>query len=168
MSFTSIFVHHSFTVTPPTPGFRLFFIRQKINKQKNRDNSIQSAPSPYLWYSLTHVHRSIGYHNRNPQSLCESVGRLMYLRVYDSRDTSCKSAPSPSLWHSLTHAHITLPTSTVTPHSSRSHVLRSFGFLCVWSGLHPPASWPLGRVLLYVYPHNPVYPSRFRSLRFGV
>ncbi len=29
--------------------------------------------SPSLFYSLTHVHRSIGYHNRNPQSLVESA-----------------------------------------------------------------------------------------------
>ncbi len=55
--------------------------------------------------SLTHAHRSIGYHNRNPQSLAESVTRLMYLRVYDNRDRSNQSAPSPSLCYSLTHTH---------------------------------------------------------------
>jgi hypothetical protein len=55
--------------------------------------------------SLTHAHRSIDYHNRNPQSLAESDVRLMYLRVYDSRDSSRQPAPSPSLCYSLTHAH---------------------------------------------------------------
>jgi hypothetical protein len=78
----------------------------------NRDSSRQPAPSPSLYYSLTNSHRSIGYHNHNPQPLTESTVRLMYLRVYDSRDRSHHSAPSPSLYYSLTHSHITLPTST--------------------------------------------------------
>jgi hypothetical protein len=70
----------------------------------NRDSSHQSAPSPSLYYSLTHAHRTIGYHNRNPQPLVESATRLLYLRVYDSRDSSHQSAPSPSLCYSLTQA----------------------------------------------------------------
>ena len=43
-----------------------------------------------LYYSFTHAHRSIGYHNIIPQSQAESTVRLMYqimlmyLRVYDS------------------------------------------------------------------------------------
>ncbi len=78
-----------------------------------RDTFRQSAPSPSLDYSLTYAHRSIGYRNRNPQSLAESAVRLMHLRVYDSRDSSHQSAPSPSLYYSLTHAHITLPTPTL-------------------------------------------------------
>ena len=87
------------------PSDFAFFIRQKRNKQKNRDNSIQSPPSPYICYSFTHTHRSIGYRNHNPQSLGESTvrlmyllvydirasSRLMYLRVYDNRDSSYKS-----------------------------------------------------------------------------
>ena len=43
-----------------------------------------------------------------------------------------------------------------TAHSprSRSHALRYFGFLSVWSDLQSPAVWQLGLGLLYVYPHN--------------
>jgi hypothetical protein len=66
-----------------------------------------------LHYSLTHSHRSIGYRNRNPQSLIESAVRLMYLRVYDNRDNSHQSVSSPSLSYSLTHTHNTLPTPTI-------------------------------------------------------
>jgi hypothetical protein len=92
----------------------------------SRDSSHLSevVPSPVLCYSLTHAHRSIGYHNHNPQSLSESVvhtERLMYLRVYDSRDSSCKPVPSLSVCDSLTHAHSTLPTtSTILTIFSRS------------------------------------------------
>ncbi len=71
----------------------------------SRHSSRQSAPSPSLCYSLTHAHRSIGYRNRNPQSLDDSTVRLMYLRVYDSRHSSHQPSPSPSLCYSLTHAH---------------------------------------------------------------
>jgi hypothetical protein len=71
----------------------------------SRDSSRQPAPSPSLCYSLTHAHRSIGYHNRNPQPLVDSVVRLMYLRVYDSRDISHQPPPSPSPCYPLTHAH---------------------------------------------------------------
>ena len=69
----------------------------------NRDSSWKSAPSPTLCYSITHAHRSIGYHNLNPESLTESTERLMYLRVYDSRDSSRQTAPSPSVCYSFTH-----------------------------------------------------------------
>jgi hypothetical protein len=79
----------------------------------NRDSSRQPAPSPSLYYSLTHAHRFIGYRNRNPQSLADSVARLMNLRVYDNRDNSHQSAPSPSLCYSFRHAHSTLPTATL-------------------------------------------------------
>ncbi len=79
----------------------------------SRDSSRQLAPSPSLYYSLTHVHRSIGYRHRNPQVLVDSASRLMYSRVYDNRDSSHQSAPSPSLHSSLTHAHSTLPTPTL-------------------------------------------------------
>jgi hypothetical protein len=71
----------------------------------NRDTSRQPAPSLSLCYSLTHPHRSIGYHNPNPQPLADSAARLMYLCVYDNRDSSRQTAPSPSLCYSLTHAH---------------------------------------------------------------
>jgi hypothetical protein len=67
----------------------------------NRNSSRQSAPSPSLAYSLTHVHRSIGYRNRNPQLLSESAVRLMYFRVYDSRDNSRQPfTPRPYVPHS--------------------------------------------------------------------
>ena len=71
----------------------------------SRDRSRQTTPSPSLCHYLTHEHRSIGYPNRNPQSLDESTTRLMYLRVYDSRPGSRQPAPSPSLVYSLTHTH---------------------------------------------------------------
>jgi hypothetical protein len=47
----------------------------------------------------------MGYRNRNPHLLSESVTRLMYLRVSDNRDISCQSAPSPSLSYSFTFPH---------------------------------------------------------------
>jgi hypothetical protein len=72
----------------------------------SRDSSCKTAPSPSLWHSLTHAHRSIGYRNIH-QALSESVANLMYLRVYASRDSSCKIAPSPSLCCSLTSSHST-------------------------------------------------------------
>jgi hypothetical protein len=79
--------------------------------------------------------------------------RLMYLRVYDShwQHSSYKTAPSPSVCYSITHE------------------LRSFGFFRVWSSYNL-ILWDhwLGIVLLYVYPHNPVYKRCFRSLRFRV
>ena len=79
----------------------------------SRDSSWKPVSSPSVWYSLTHPHRSIGYRNRNPQPLTESVVRLMNLRVYDNRDNSHQSVPSPSLSYSLRHAHNTLPTPTI-------------------------------------------------------
>jgi hypothetical protein len=69
------------------------------------DCRVARAPVLSPCSSLTHAHRSIGYHNRNPQPLTESATRLMYLRVYDNRDISSHPAPSPSLCSSLTHAH---------------------------------------------------------------
>jgi hypothetical protein len=77
------------------------------------DISYQSVPSPSPYYPITHVYRSIGHRNSNPQPLTESVTRLMYLRVYDNRDSSHQSVPSPSLYYSLTHPHSTLPTTTL-------------------------------------------------------
>ncbi len=68
------------------------------------DCRVSRSPVLSPWSSLTHAHRSIGYRNRNPQLLSESVTRLMFLRVYDNRDNSRQPAPSPSLWYSLTHA----------------------------------------------------------------
>ena len=66
--------------------------------------------------SLTHVHRFIGYHNPNWQSLPKSA-RLTYLSVYDRRDRSSESTPSPSTPSSFTYVHIiqtpTLPTPTL-------------------------------------------------------
>jgi hypothetical protein len=87
-----------------------------VNKKPNyynRDTSRLPAPSPSLYYSITHSHRSIGYRNHNPQPLTDSATSLMHLRVYDSRDNSHQSSPSPSIYYSLTHVHSTLPTSTV-------------------------------------------------------
>jgi hypothetical protein len=72
---------------------------------RKSDSRLPRAPALSPCYSLTHVHRSIGYRNRNPQSLTDSSVRLMYLRVYDSRDSSRQPAPSPSLCSSLTHTH---------------------------------------------------------------
>ncbi len=85
---------------------RLMYLRV----HDSRDSSRQPAPSPSPFYPFTHTHRSIGYHNLNPQSLTVSTERLIHLRVYDSRDSSRHPAPSPSLYYSLTHAHNTLPT----------------------------------------------------------
>ena len=69
----------------------------------SQDNSRKPSPSPSLCYSLTHLHRSIGYLHI-PQSLSESVERLTYLRVYDSRNIS--SRPHPPRRPYDTHSHI--------------------------------------------------------------
>ena len=74
---------------------RLMYLR--VYDSRVNSHQSDSVPSPSLSYSLIHSHRSIGYRNRNPQLLAESVERLMYLRVYDNRDSSRQSAPSPSL-----------------------------------------------------------------------
>ncbi len=87
------------------------------------DLTILHSPRSYTTHSHIHTgllvigtttpicHRSIGYRNRNPQPLTESVSRLMYLRVYGSRDSSHQTSPSPSLWYLITHSHNTLPTT---------------------------------------------------------
>jgi hypothetical protein len=80
--------------------------------KKSQNCYYNLLPSPSLCYSLTHTHRSIGYRNRNPQSVVDSSTRLMYLRIYDSRVSSHHPVPSPSLCYSLTHAHNTFPTPT--------------------------------------------------------
>jgi hypothetical protein len=149
----------------------------------SRDSSRQTAPSPFLHYSLTHENKSIGYHNHNPKPLTDSVTRLMYLRVYDSRDISHQTPPSPFLYYSLTHAHWSIGYRNRNPqpltestarlmylrvYDNRSHTLRYFGFLNIWPGLQFPATWPLGLVLLYVYQNNPVYVRCFRSFGFSV
>ena len=97
----------------------------------SRDSSRKTAPSPSLCYSLTHAHRSIGYPNI-PQSLTDSVTRLIYLRVYDNRDNSSKSTPSQSsLCYSLTHTHRSIGYRNISPSSlcySVSHTHRSIGY----------------------------------------
>ncbi len=144
----------------------------------SRDGSCQPAPSPSLWYPLTHAHRCVGYHNLNPHPLPESVTRLMYVRVYDNPDNSRHPAPSSSLSYSITHvlypprAYPVLSHMYITPsphpRSSRSHTLRYFGFLNVWPVLQFPSVWPLGLGLLYVYPRNTVYVMCSRSSCFSV
>ena len=57
-----------------------------------RDGSSKPGHSPFLSSSLTHPHRSIGYHNQ-PQSLTESV-RLVFERV-PVFDTTVVSTLSP-------------------------------------------------------------------------
>jgi hypothetical protein len=89
--------------------------------------SSQPAPSPSVWYSITHAHRPIGYRNRNPQPLTSSAAGLMYLRVYDilydNRDISFHSESSPSVSYSITLAHITLPTTSMLLTITYTHVL---------------------------------------------
>jgi hypothetical protein len=99
--FISIFFSHKQT--------KQMYLRVYVIYKDSRDTSRQPAPSPFLCYSLTHAHRSVGYRNRNPQPLTESDSRLMYLRVYDSRDTSRQSVctlPVPILpTHTYTQVH---------------------------------------------------------------
>jgi hypothetical protein len=59
-------LHNTYTISVPL--FTCYFLR--YNKHKKV------------------AYMSIGYHDCNPQSLAESVVRLMYLRVYDNRDSS--------------------------------------------------------------------------------
>ncbi len=83
------------------------------------------------------VHRSIGYHNHDQQSLVESSTRLKHLRVYDNRDRSLQSVPCPSPWYPLTHVHRSigyhnwnpqsLTESTVRLIHLRAHTHRSIG-----------------------------------------
>ncbi len=89
-----------------------------------RDRSSQSVPSPSLYYSLTHAHRSIGYHNHNPHLLTDSVTRLMYLRVHCSRDSSNQFSPSPSLCSSLTYTHRSIGYRNRNPQSLTESVSR--------------------------------------------
>jgi hypothetical protein len=123
-------------------GFILAFASSFHNKQQMDLRVHEREPSsPSLCYSLTHVHRSIGYHNRNPHPLVDSPARLMYLRVYDNRDRSRQHAPSPSLSYSVTHAHRSIGYRNHHPQpladsSSRLmylrvYDLRYFGFLSV-------------------------------------
>ena len=49
-----------------------------------RDNASEPGLFPSFPSSLTHVHRCIGYHNPNWNSLSKSA-RLTYLSVYDNR-----------------------------------------------------------------------------------
>ena len=116
-------------------------LRPNLRVHDNRDISRQSVPSPSLCYSLTHVHRSIGYRNRNPQSLAESATRLMYLRVYDSRDSSCQSAPSPSPCYPLTHEYRSIGYRNRNPQTLAESVSRLM-YLCVYEitlvSLYPP------------------------------
>ncbi len=92
------------------------------------EETIESTSSPSTPSSLTDVHRCIGYHNPNYQSLPKSV-RLMHLSVYDSRETLLRphsSQPPPPRSHMYTRYE-----PPPSPHSSRSHTLRSFGFFHV-------------------------------------
>jgi hypothetical protein len=74
--------------------------------------------------------------------------------VYMTAEIALTSLHPPHPYRTRSHMH-TAPSPL--PRSSRSHALRYFGFLSVWPGLQFPAVWPLGLVLLYVYPRNPVY-----------
>jgi hypothetical protein len=96
----------------------------------NRDGVCETAPSPSPPSSLPHVHRCIGYHNPHWQSLSNSE-RLTYLSVYDSRDRDSETALfSPPPPHSRMYT-VYKPPPSPHPPSSRSHVLRSFGFFRV-------------------------------------
>ena len=66
--------------------------------------SRKSTPSPSLYYSLTHAHRSAGYRNQT-QPLTESTTRLIYLRVYDIWDIYRNPHPPHPYPYSLTHTH---------------------------------------------------------------
>jgi hypothetical protein len=147
----------------------------------SRDSSWKPVSSPSVWYSLTHPHRSIGYRNRNPQPLTESVVRLIYLRVYDNRDTSSKPGPSLSVCSSLKHAHITLPTMSSNDHmhfhvqGSTKTQTQTFVYIddipvashthspITLTNLSPPIHFPLLR-----YPLPPIHLvcPRFSPLHF--
>jgi hypothetical protein len=64
--------------------------------------SCHPAPSPSPCYPLTHSYRSIGYRNRNPQSLAESVSRLMHLRVFGFLNV-WPDLQFPATWPTHTH-----------------------------------------------------------------
>ncbi len=132
----------------------------------SRDSSWKPVSSPSVWYSLTHPHRSIGYRNRNPQPLTESVVRLIYLRVYDNRDTSSKPGPSLSVCSSLKHAHITLPTTSSNDHmhfhvqGSTKTQTQTFVYIDdvpVPSHTHSPITSPLLTLSLSLHRHPFLY-----------
>ncbi len=87
------------------------------------------------------------------------------VRVWMTTEIALTSLHPSRPYPTSSHIH-TAPSPR--PRSSRSHALRYFGFLSVWPGLKFPVVWPLDLVLLYVYPCNPVYWSRFRSSCFSV
>jgi hypothetical protein len=100
----------------------------------SRDSSRQLAPSPSLYYSLTHAHRSIGYHNLHPHLLTESDERLMYLRVYDNRDISnCTQV----LWFV---ERLTRPTVSCCAITRTRRTIFTHGTQCVRDVLDPPVS----------------------------
>jgi hypothetical protein len=107
--------------------------------------SRKTAPSPSsLFYSLTHSHRSIGYHNI-PQPLTDSVTRLIYLRVYDSRASSSKPVLFPSsLFYSFTHSHRSIGycniRQSLTDSVARLIYLRVYGNRASSSKLAPSPS----------------------------
>jgi hypothetical protein len=64
--------------------------------------------------------------------------------------------PTPSSRSSISYVHRIHTQPSPHPRSSRSHTLRSFGFLCVWSGLLSPTVWPLLDLPVLCF-CNPVY-----------
>ena len=145
-------------------------------------NSHQSVPSPSLWYSLKHTHRSIGYRNRNPQSLTEWSTRLMYLCVYDSRDSSHQSGPSPSLSYSLKHGHRSIGYRHRNPPDSDWIVHETNVSPCICQSRYFSPVWtlPVPILLSHTYTQHPphahdhihsgtsVYVRRSRSPCFRV
>jgi hypothetical protein len=162
--------------------------------------SLGNTPSPSVYFSLTHPHRSICY--RNPHPLVEPEPppsgwirfnqRLMYLRVcmtaeiprqnphlprpYDSREGVDLEELSGRYGHGRTIRILLAHTFTNHPpnhgHTPHDHIhsdpVVSFVSGQTVTDLQPQGTWPLGQDLLYVYPINPVYERRFRSLRFSV
>ncbi len=121
----------------------------------NRDSFSKSTPSPSLWYSLIHAHRSIGYCNI-PQPLTDSAVRLIYLRVDDNHASSSKSVPSPlSLCYSLTHAHRFIGYHNI-PQSLTDSVSRLI-YLCVYdsrSSSSKPSPSPSSLCYSLTHAHN--------------
>ena len=123
------------------------------------------APTPHSRSWLWDTHKFMDFF-RNRNTLVTSSSSPTTFSVSDNMVTFTPVPTSRSRWP-LSHTHNihTLPPPSPHPRSSRSRVLRSFGFFRVWPGLVPPV-WPLDPFLglLLFLPVQPSVYEEFRSL----
>ena len=106
LSITSVYVSRDSASEPAlSPYLSKSASLTYLSVYDSRDRTSEPVLSPSPLFSLTDVHRCLGYHNPNRHSLPESE-RQTNLSVYDSRDGASESALSPSPPSSLMLVHI--------------------------------------------------------------